>query len=399
MKINRDNYEMYFLDYLEGNLPAEETAELLIFVEKNPDLRDLIEDNELITLVPDESINFLGKSAIKKYDLSSLSTSANPIPITSKTSEEFFIRFYENDLNESEKILLADYLKDNPSMIKDFELYGSTIIKPDLEIIYPFKSSLKRKTILLPNTKKVFTTVAIAASVLLFSTLFLKYNDQPAPASRYHVVAQTDTKKTISTSSNQTQSTSNQAGSSNLAGNRVSNNPLLASRLTQEESQNNSNQTSAAAGISDRINNQSPTPILNTRYSGDLALNQKQIPQSIERRTDFDGITSTAYYNSDPDATPLNSDGRVISGKLGYTLAQGISQAAGSIARDPEASRLLKGKISLSDIAGLGIKGYNLIANRNLSLNREYDSTGMMTGYALSEGDHRISGFPKRSSR
>ena len=125
-------------------------------------------------------------------------------------------------------------------------------------------------------------------------------------------------------------------------------------------------------------------------------MNNKQIPQSINRRTDFDGIPSTAYFNPDPDAAPLNSDGRVISGKLGYTLAQGISQTAGAIARNPEAGRLLKGKISLRDIAELGLKGYNLIANRNLSLNPKYDSNGTMTGYALTDGDRNISESDKR---
>src|ERR1035437_8998829 len=130
MKINRDNYEIYFLDYLEGNLPAEETAELLIFVENNPDLRDLIEDNDLIILEPDQSINFLGKSALKKCGISSLNTSIDQIIITPKNCEEYFIRFYENDLNETEKIVLASFLKENSTFIKEFELFGNTIIKP-----------------------------------------------------------------------------------------------------------------------------------------------------------------------------------------------------------------------------------------------------------------------------
>ncbi|NWJ49345.1 MAG: hypothetical protein HXX14_00635 [Bacteroidetes bacterium] len=388
MKIDRDNYEIYFLDYLEGNLPAEETAELLIFVENNPDLKDLIEDNDLIKLEPDQSISFLGKSALKKNDLLSLKISENKIIITLKNCEEYFIRFYENDLIDPEKIVLANFLKENPSFIKEFELFGNTFIKPDLEIVYPFKSKLKRRTILLPNVKRILTISAIAASVLLFSTVYLQYISQPTSSTTQQKIAQTvagpnttkkDTKSTIS----------------NVDDNRPTINsvPHTNSMLAALD------KNQAAPTISNRIQAQLPTTLLSTRYSGDLALNQKQIPQSIERRTDFDGVTSTAYFNPDPDAAPLNSDGRIINGKLGYALAQGISQAAGSLARDPEAGRLLNGRILLSDIARLGLKGYNLITDRNLSLTEEYDSTGTKTGYALSDGNRRISRFLNRLGR
>ena len=390
MKINRDNYEIYFLDYLEGNLPAEETAELLIFVENNPDLRDLIEDNDLIILEPDQSINFLGKSALKKCGISSLNTSIDQIIITPKNCEEYFIRFYENDLNETEKIVLASFLKENSTFIKEFELFGNTIIKPDLEIVYPFKSKLKRKTILLPNVRRILTVSAIAASVLLFSTVYLRYINQPASSTLHQKVAQTIV-KTNTTQKQNKGTTNDMVYSVPAVNNTPHTNPAIATL--------DNNQVNTTTSISNRINTPLPTTLLNTRYIGDLAMNQKQIPQSIERRTDFDGVTSTAYFNPDPDAAPLNSDGRIISGKLGYALAQGISQTAGTLARDPEASRLLNGRISLSDIARLGLKGYNFITDRNLSLNPEYDSTGTRTGYALTDGDRRISRFPKRVSR
>jgi hypothetical protein len=390
MKINRDNYEIYFLDYLEGNLPAEETAELLIFVENNPDLRDLIEDNDLIILEPDQSINFLGKSALKKGDIASSNTSPNQIIITSKNCEEYFIRFYENDLNEDEQVVLANFLKENPSLIKEFELFANTIIKPDPKIIYPFKSKLKRKMIFLPNVKRILTVSAIAASVLLFSTIYLQYINQPTSSIIQQKTAQTVAKP--NTPKNSIKETTSTA---------IYNNPVVSSMpyTIPVLATVGKNPVNATTSMSNRINTQLPTTPLNTRYAGDLAMNQKQIPQSIERRTDFDGVTSTAYFNPDPDAAPLNSDGRIINGKLGYALAQGISQTAGSIARDPEASRLLNGRILLSDIARLGLKGYNFITDRNLTLNPEYDSTGTRTGYALTDGDRRISRFPKRQSR
>ena len=43
-EINRDNYEAYFLDSLEGSLTKEEQLALNQFLEQNPDLKEELED-------------------------------------------------------------------------------------------------------------------------------------------------------------------------------------------------------------------------------------------------------------------------------------------------------------------------------------------------------------------
>jgi len=66
MKINRENYEVYFLDYLEGKLPPDLVDELLIFMDKNPDLKDEFEGLDTVALAPDEDIVFENKDSLKK---------------------------------------------------------------------------------------------------------------------------------------------------------------------------------------------------------------------------------------------------------------------------------------------------------------------------------------------
>jgi len=58
MQINRNNYEAYFLDYRENNLSPEQVAELMIFLEQNPDLKASFEAYENIELATDKSIKF-----------------------------------------------------------------------------------------------------------------------------------------------------------------------------------------------------------------------------------------------------------------------------------------------------------------------------------------------------
>lgn len=391
MKIDRNNYEIYFLDYLEGRLPAEKIAELLIFVEENPDLKELIEGEELINLVPDQTIYYNPKSALKRKSKTdkevglnkNIPLNINPfdkdLELNSKNYEEWMIRFYENDLNDAEKAVLANFLNDNPVFIREFEIFGNTLLKPDTGIIYPLKSSLKRNIILLSNAKKVFAAISVAATVLLFSTLLLKYIDHPIPRSVDKQFARTintprESRKVLLSKDN-----------------------LAEFKPAKIDRSDNTTQYSTAS-------TQKTNPVARTRMKAPALLIMRQvtqlattkitIPQTIERRTDFDGITSIAYYDPDPDALPLNTDGKTIGGRLGYTLAKGITQTAGTIAREPEVGRLLRGKISLSDIASLGLAGFNLITDRKISISRDYDSDGYPSGHSLNDGDKRLTRLP-----
>jgi len=391
MKIDKNNYEIYFLDYMEGRLPAEETAELLIFAEENPDLKELIEGEELMSLVPDQTINFYPKSVLKRNSVSGeesgqgddtlLNTNsvASELEINERNCEEVMIRFYENDLNDTERIALIHFLKDNPIFFRAFEIFGNTLLKPDTGIIYPHKARLKRNIIQLPGFKKVIAIISVAASVLLFSTLFLKYIDQPNPRNIDKQIARSTirTIEPVKLAKSTINATEFKPAEINRLNNAAQPTPTDIREIYTAE----------------RTSFKAPSTMI-IRQATLLTTTRISFPQTIERRTDFDGITSIAYYDPDPDALPLNTEGKTIGGRLGYTLAQGITQTAGTIAREPEIGRLLHGKISLSDIAGLGLAGFNFITDRKLSISRDYDSDGHLSGYSLNDGVKRLTRLP-----
>lgn len=65
MTINRNNYEMYFLDYLEGNLDPVMEEELKTFLANHPDLSAELEQYRNITLsAPD--VHFPYKHHLRK---------------------------------------------------------------------------------------------------------------------------------------------------------------------------------------------------------------------------------------------------------------------------------------------------------------------------------------------
>jgi len=64
--INKDNYEAYFLDHLEGNLSEEGKKELELFLKENPKLGEELKayDNSLF-LIPDIEISFKEKESLR----------------------------------------------------------------------------------------------------------------------------------------------------------------------------------------------------------------------------------------------------------------------------------------------------------------------------------------------
>ena len=96
MTIKKHNYEAYFLDYHEGNLTPQEVADLLLFVEQHPELKDEFESFENVTLEDYSTPSFENKDILKKE-------------INKENIEEYFIKDVEGVITSTEKILLHNY--------------------------------------------------------------------------------------------------------------------------------------------------------------------------------------------------------------------------------------------------------------------------------------------------
>ncbi len=154
MKINRNNYEIFFIDYLDNNLSQSNLLEFMAFLAENPDLEDELNNIKNVKLIS-EKIDFVFKSDLKKS------------AITSESFYELCIKYIENEINIEEKNELFDAIKQNPTFKNEFELFKLTVLKLDNSISFSNKSALKRR-ILNPYYKNIikFASVAAAAIVL-----------------------------------------------------------------------------------------------------------------------------------------------------------------------------------------------------------------------------------------
>lgn len=167
--ITRNNYELFFIDYLEGNLSTNEKAMVENFLVENPDLKeelDLICSDEL--QLSDDSEPPLDFSFLKKEAL-----------INEENEDEFFIGRIEQDLSQEQEKLLDLYLIENPSKREKMESYKQTILVPEL-MSFPNKRRLKR-------TRSIGVyyrlTIGVAAAMLLLFYVNIKMDDmalQPA---------------------------------------------------------------------------------------------------------------------------------------------------------------------------------------------------------------------------
>lgn len=157
--IHIDNYESFYLDYLEGTLSQEERVAFEEFLAANPELQV---DEELLFLdeVP-EKMDPLQKFLLKKEDLSI---------VTNENLDYFAIGKVENVLSANEEKLFDAYRTANPEAQKVLDAYKETRLEA-IVVAYPNKEDLKEKEVAFIPWKMIGGIAAAAAVLLLFFQL------------------------------------------------------------------------------------------------------------------------------------------------------------------------------------------------------------------------------------
>ncbi len=164
MKINRSNYEQYFIDHMDGRLDASLLEEFNHFLELNPDLKSELEEFENIDTNLDESFIFSEKDSLKKEVIYATEK------INAENYNDFFIAKVEGDLSSNEQKELESFLELNPGLQSQLNLFQNSFIHPDESIIFEDKKSLKKYPFLI--WQGWYKPIGIAASILLLVGLF-----------------------------------------------------------------------------------------------------------------------------------------------------------------------------------------------------------------------------------
>lgn len=169
MKINRDNYGAFFLDYWENNLDEQGRTELAGFLEEYPELQDEFFDFQQLSdasLPKAKQIVFRQKQALKKTEVTSIGN------IHQDNYETYIIASLEGDLGKEEQKQFEAFCEINPAVSREIEYFERTFLKPVANIVFSDKSGLKHGLLIrmMPVGR-----MAAAAAVIVFLAVSAVY--------------------------------------------------------------------------------------------------------------------------------------------------------------------------------------------------------------------------------
>lgn len=374
MDINLDNYEVFIIDYLDNKLGPLETAQLLLFFENHPGLKDEFEDLKTINITSPSNETFGFNESLKQP------ADKDAVNLSILNYSHYFIAAIEGDLSETGYNLVNQFLDKHPELKSEFKLFESCKIKPDTKVHYPEAEKLKVKN--KPIFIKYYLAIGIAASLLLLVTVFVRITPE----------SNKDLNKSILNSIEQ------QAIADGTS--TVKKEKDKDQKLESPEKSENESQTKKIVPVGKKESNSKPS-------SNEIKVKAAPI-RKIEKK------------NMIINTTPLISENRTMNFysdlyediRLSQELAMAeeedkeelVAARSSQNIRNIKAGRIINSVLSSGEqlaeqipqsmsgwlFADLGVKGFNLLTNNNYSINRSYSENGRIEQLKIKNSEKNL---------
>jgi len=144
--INKNNFEAFLLDYVEGNLSAELRAELLLFIAQHPEL-DVDLNGITEAVVEPENLHLQNKSQFHQVDEAIV-----------EKFQMLAVLVLDQEANAEEKKQYDQLLLQYALLEKHLLKLKKTVSTTEHSIVFPFKDSLYN----IPETRTAFEQLAVA---------------------------------------------------------------------------------------------------------------------------------------------------------------------------------------------------------------------------------------------
>jgi hypothetical protein len=166
MKVDRHNYEEYFLLYVDNELTVEQKKQVEFFIRENPDLEEeliMLQQSRLIR----EKIIFDEKHLLMKEKDNSFFNLNN--------YEEWLVLYVDDELSEEEKTIVEKFAASHSHVQLELDLFVQTKLQPD-QISFPDKNLLYRnkervRIISMTWWRVAAAAILIIAGIMLYSVL------------------------------------------------------------------------------------------------------------------------------------------------------------------------------------------------------------------------------------
>lgn len=166
MKINRNNYEEYFILYADNELKLAERKMVEDFVAIHTDLKEEFDLVLQMKLDPEDQMPFPDKSSLfKPMELQDDQYQPEPGQLD-------MLMYLDNELEEEDRLKFEQKLKTDKKIREEFDIFLNARAEPDFKVVFPDKSLLYRHTEKsAPIIRITWVRVAIAAAVLFIAGL------------------------------------------------------------------------------------------------------------------------------------------------------------------------------------------------------------------------------------
>jgi hypothetical protein len=161
MEINRSNYEIWFIDWRDGNLNNLQVEQLTLFLVENPDLKEEFDELDSLSLNPSEK-PFPFKEQLKR----------STADISDSQFEYLCVAYLENDLSADQCTELKESIENDPIKKNTFTLIQKTRLAP-VEVSFKHKKKLIKLSPVQRIIRMSVIGLSAAAAIALLITNYL----------------------------------------------------------------------------------------------------------------------------------------------------------------------------------------------------------------------------------
>jgi hypothetical protein len=168
--VTRDNYQEFFLLYVDNELSAADRSMVEEWVIANPDFQEELESLLSCRFLPEENLVFHNKQSL-------LHTSTTG-DIEESNYQDYFLSYIDDELNDKDRHMVESFVGFFPSKRLELEQLRQTVSVPDIAIVFPDKDTLYKNE----KHRRVivfYRLMAGAAAVLLVAVSLLLLQRHP----------------------------------------------------------------------------------------------------------------------------------------------------------------------------------------------------------------------------
>jgi hypothetical protein len=159
MMLNRQNYEEYFLLYVDNELTLHQRMEVEIFVAQHPDLAEELARLQEAVLPPDTT----------RLEDKSFLHIREEAPVNITNYEELLLLYVDNELDAVQREQVEQYAGRYPHIRRQLQLLQQTVLPPET-IVFPDKNSLYRNSSrVIPLLWKRLSVAAVLLGILVLA--------------------------------------------------------------------------------------------------------------------------------------------------------------------------------------------------------------------------------------